>query len=75
MADARHAMSFGGDGGFGLLGAALIVPVISALLITRAWRLTWAVRGASLVAVSLLLLLLAGRGWRRRIFRPPLCSQ
>ena len=62
VADARHAMSFGGDGGFGLLGVALIVPVISALLITRAWRLTWAVRGASLVAMSLLLILLAGRG-------------
>ena len=62
VADARDAVSFGGEGGLGLLGIALVVPVIAALLITRAWRLTWAVRGASLVGVSLLLLLLIGRG-------------
>ena len=48
VADAGDAVSFGGEGGLGLLGIALVVPVIAALLITRAWRLTWAVRGASL---------------------------
>jgi hypothetical protein len=60
--EARYAMSFGGDGVVGLLGAALLVPLIAGLLITRAWRLTWAVRGTSLVLSGMLLVVLAGRG-------------
>ena len=55
-------MSFGGDGIVGLLGAALLIPLVAGLLITRAWRLTWAVRGASLVFTCMLLLILVGRG-------------
>ncbi|MGA0218657.1 MAG: glycosyltransferase family 2 protein, partial [Ilumatobacteraceae bacterium] len=60
--NARYAAAFGGGSGVGLLGVALLVPLAAALLITRAWRLTWAVRGASLVLVSMVLLVLAGRG-------------
>jgi len=60
--NARYAATFGGGSGVGLLGVALLVPLAAALLITRAWRLTWAVRGASLVLVSMVLLVLAGRG-------------
>ena len=60
--EARQVMLFGGDGLVGLLGAGLLLPIIAGLLITRAWRLTWAVRGASLVVVGMLLLVLAGRG-------------
>ncbi len=62
VSQARHAMSFGGEGLVGLLGAGLLVPLIAGLLITRAWRLTWAVRGSSLVLVGMLLVVLAGRG-------------
>ncbi|MDA2995847.1 MAG: glycosyltransferase [Actinomycetota bacterium] len=60
--NARNAATFGGDAGVGLLGAALLVPLAAALLITRAWRLTWAVRGASLVLVGMASLVFAGRG-------------
>ena len=34
---------------FGLLALALYVPVLAALAISRAWRLTWSARGAALV--------------------------
>src|SRR5690606_36049623 len=34
---------------FGVLAVALYVPVVAALAITRAWRLTWSARGAALV--------------------------
>jgi len=36
---------------FAVLALALYLPVLAALAITRAWRLTWAVRGAALVVV------------------------
>jgi len=38
-----------GNGEFGILAIALMVPVVSALLVARSWRLTWAIRAAGLV--------------------------
>jgi GT2 family glycosyltransferase len=50
-----------GRGRFELLSLALYVPVLIALLIGRAWRLTWAARAAGLVVVFLLLAVLQDR--------------
>lgn len=47
---------------FSVLAVALYVPVIVALLIARAWRLTWSARGASLVVVFGGLMILGDRG-------------
>jgi GT2 family glycosyltransferase len=38
-----------GDARFGVLAIAFYLPVVAALAITRAWRLTWSGRGAALV--------------------------
>lgn len=46
---ARLARFGVGNGEFGVLAIALMVPVASALLLARSWRLTWAIRGAGLV--------------------------
>ncbi|MGA1344688.1 MAG: glycosyltransferase [Ilumatobacteraceae bacterium] len=45
-----------------LLGLGLHLPVLAAVAIARAWRLTWAVRGAVLGAVGAALLVLDDRG-------------
>ena len=50
-----------GRGRFELLSLALYVPVLTALLVCRAWRLTWAARAAGLVVVFLLLAVLQDR--------------
>ncbi len=50
-----------GRGRFELLSLALYVPVLIALLVGRAWRLTWAARAAGLVVVFLLLAVLQDR--------------
>jgi hypothetical protein len=47
---------------FGVLALALYVPVVAAVAITRAWRLTWSARGAALVIGFGALMLLADRG-------------
>ena len=47
---------------FGFLALALYLPVIVALAITRAWRLTWSARGAALVVTFGAVMLLADRG-------------
>jgi GT2 family glycosyltransferase len=47
---------------FGVLAVALYVPVVAALAITRAWRLTWSARGAALVVAFGAVMLLADRG-------------
>ena len=47
---------------FAALSLALYVPVIAALLLARAWRLTWAVRGATLVVAFEALAVLGDRG-------------
>lgn len=41
----------GSDGGIERLGAALVIPLLVAVAVARAWRLTWAVRGLLLTAV------------------------
>ena len=46
---------------FEVLALALYVPVLVALLVARAWRLTWAARAAGLVVVFLLLAILQDR--------------
>lgn len=47
---------------FAALAIALFVPVIAAVLLARAWRLTWAVRSALMVLVFGALALLADQG-------------
>ena len=47
---------------FAALSLALYIPVFAALLLARAWRLTWAVRGALLVVVFGALAVLGDRG-------------
>ena len=47
---------------FSVLAVALYLPVVVALAITRAWRLTWSARGAALVVVFGGLLVLGDRG-------------
>ena len=47
---------------FAALALALYVPVFAALLLARAWRLTWAVRAGLLVTVFGALAVLADRG-------------
>ena len=44
------------------LALALYIPVVSALLLARAWRLTWAVRATVLIVVFGALAVLADRG-------------
>ena len=51
-----------GDQTFGVLAIALYVPLVVAIALTRAWRLTWAVRAAGLVLVFGAIALLADRG-------------
>ncbi len=56
-----------GDVDFAWLSMALYVPVIAAVALARAWRLTWAVRAGGLVAVFGALAVLADRDalpWR-----------
>jgi len=50
-----------GDAQFEWLAIALYLPVIVALAVSRAWRLTWAARGAGLVVVFLALAVLQDR--------------
>ncbi len=47
---------------FALLAVALYLPLMAAIAIARAWRLTWAVRGGALVAVFGTAMVLAERG-------------
>jgi GT2 family glycosyltransferase len=47
---------------FAVLAVALYLPLLAALLITRAWRLTWSVRAGALVAVFGALMVLGERG-------------
>ena len=47
---------------FAALAVALFIPVIAAVLLARAWRLTWAVRSALMVLVFGALAVLADRG-------------
>lgn len=47
---------------FSVLAVALYLPVVAALAIARAWRLTWSARGAALVVVFGGLMLLGDRG-------------
>ena len=47
---------------FAALAIALFIPVIAAVLLARAWRLTWAVRSALMVLVFGALAVLADRG-------------
>lgn len=47
---------------FAVLGLALYFPVLAALAIARAWRLTWAIRAALLVVVFATLMVLGERG-------------
>ncbi len=47
---------------FAVLGVALFLPLIAAVAIARAWRFTWAVRGAGLVLGFGTLLVLGERG-------------
>jgi GT2 family glycosyltransferase len=47
---------------FAALAIALFLPVLAALLLARAWRLTWAVRSALMVLVFGALAVLADRG-------------
>ena len=47
---------------FAALALALFLPVIAAVLLARAWRLTWAVRSALMVLVFGFLAVLADRG-------------
>jgi GT2 family glycosyltransferase len=50
-----------GQGRFEVLALALYLPVVVALLVARAWRLTWAARAAGLVVVFLVLAVLQDR--------------
>jgi GT2 family glycosyltransferase len=47
---------------FGVLAVTLYLPVLAALAITRAWRLTWSARGAALVVAFGGLLVASNRG-------------
>ena len=47
---------------FAALSIALFVPVFAAVLLARAWRLTWAIRSASMVLVFGALAVLADQG-------------
>jgi GT2 family glycosyltransferase len=47
---------------FAALAVALYLPVIAAVLLARAWRLTWAIRSASMVLVFGTMAVLADRG-------------
>jgi hypothetical protein len=47
---------------FAALALALYLPVVAAVLLARAWRLTWAIRSASMVLVFGALAVLADRG-------------
>ncbi len=47
---------------FAVLALGLYIPVIAAVAIARAWRLTWAIRGGALVLVFLTGMVLASRG-------------
>ncbi len=49
------------DRRFAVLGVGFFVPVVAALAITRAWRLTWAVRGAALALAFLAIAVLDDR--------------
>ncbi|NNE11184.1 MAG: glycosyltransferase family 2 protein, partial [Ilumatobacter sp.] len=50
------------DDRFAVLGLALFVPLVAALAITRAWRLTWSVRAGALVTGFGALAVLGERG-------------
>ena len=50
------------DRSFSGLAIALYIPLLAALAITRAWRLTWAARGAGLVMLFLTLAVVADAG-------------
>ena len=55
--------SFGlGDQTFGVLALVLYLPLVAALLLARAWRLTWAIRSAALVVAFGALALLSDHG-------------
>ena len=47
---------------FAALSIALLLPVIAAVLLARAWRLTWAIRSATMVLVFGALAVLADQG-------------
>ena len=47
---ARLARFLGNGGGMGVLAVLLFLPVVVAPLVARAWRFTWAIRAAVLVA-------------------------
>ncbi|BAN03170.1 hypothetical protein YM304_28560 [Ilumatobacter coccineus YM16-304] len=47
---------------FAYLGLALYLPVLAAVLLGRAWRLTWAIRSAAIVVTFGVLAVLADRG-------------
>ncbi len=47
---------------FAVLAVALYLPVLAAVALTRAWRLTWSVRAAALVLVFGALLIASDRG-------------
>ena len=47
---------------FGVLGVALFLPVVAALLVARSWRFAWAARAASLVVLFGALAVLDDRG-------------
>lgn len=58
-----HLASFDiGTSRFNVIAVALYVPVVIALALSRAWRLSWAARGAALVVVFGGLAVLADRG-------------
>lgn len=50
-----------GDVTLGALALALYLPLLGALLLAKGWRFTWAVRGAALAIVFLVLAVLADR--------------
>lgn len=50
------------DGRFAILAVALYLPVLAAIAITRAWRLTWSIRAGILVSGFGAVLLLSERG-------------
>ena len=50
-----------GGARFGWMALALYLPLLAALATSRAWRLTWAARGAGLVVVFLTLAVLQDR--------------
>ena len=61
----RSARSHPTDSGSPCWPLALYVPVLAALAISRAWRLTWSARGAALVIAFGGVLVLADRGVAR----------